>query len=79
VLIVVALLVVGGAAWVMFDMDASSRSQGGRFYVAVGALVLLGVLDRLAGGRRDQALASLVVMLLAAVVLVGLALWLPSP
>ena len=78
-LIVVAVLVVGGAAWVMYDMDASSRSQGGRFYVAVGALVLLGVLDRLAGGRRDQALAGLVAMLLAAVVLVGLALWLPSP
>lgn len=34
--------VVGVAAWIMVHMDASSRSQGGRFFVAVGALVVLG-------------------------------------
>lgn len=42
-LLTIAILV--GAVFLMLKMDSSSRSQGGRFYVAIAALVLLGAVD----------------------------------
>lgn len=75
--VLTTVLVVGAAAWIMGHMSASSRSQGGRFFVAVGALVVLGLLDRLSGGSREGALLSLLMMALAAIVLIALALNLP--
>ena len=75
--VLTTVLVTGAAAWIMVHMDASSRSQGGRFFVAVGALVVLGLLDRLSGGSRDGALLSLLMMVLAAFLLIALALNLP--
>lgn len=78
--------IVTGAFFVMFAMDEGSRAQGGRYYVAIGALVILGVLDtqierfaiRLAPRRpwttppeRRYAGISLLLWLAAAVVLLG--------
>jgi hypothetical protein len=89
-LVVVAILV--GAVLMMLTMDAASRSQGGRFYAAVVAVVLLGLVDtqfaRLAKRRnplswietaeyRRYQVRSLLLLLLSTLVLVGLALLLP--
>ena len=40
-----AVTVFVGAIAIMVDMDASSASQGGRYYVAVVAIAALGYLD----------------------------------
>ena len=41
-----ALATVAGALYIMLKMDPGSRSQGGRFYVAIAALVLIAVMDK---------------------------------
>jgi hypothetical protein len=89
---IVAIATVAGAAFLMLKMDGGSRSQGGRFYVAIAALVILGALDsqfeKLVARRAPFSLTtteaqsrycliSLLVLLLSAVVLFGAALLLP--
>ena len=89
-LFILAIAIVAGAILIILTMDSSSRSQGGRFYVAIIALVLLGVVDsqitRLVKQRapfslvstpveRRYSLVSLLLFLVAAAVLIGLA-WL---
>ena len=76
----------------MLKMDGGSRSQGGRFYVAIAAIVILGAVDsqfRKLVVRRAPfslgtteaesryAMISLLLMLLSAVLLIGLAWYLP--
>jgi hypothetical protein len=88
----VAIAIPAGAIFLMLKMDAGSRSQGGRFYVALAALVAFGAVEsqlaRLVRRRaplsltttaveRRYTLVSLLLMLVAAVVLIGLALLLP--
>jgi hypothetical protein len=90
VLWVVAVAVFAGSLLIMLNMDAASRSQGGRLYVAAGAIVVLGAVDtqytRLARGRlalsdtgayRRYQHRSLLLLLLSAVALVAAALLLP--
>jgi hypothetical protein len=89
-----ALGIFAGAVLIMLGMDSSSRSQGGRLYVAVVAVVLLGTVEgqyaRLVERRRPlwtegpgeaayrrYVVRSAVLLLLAALVLMGLALRLP--
>jgi hypothetical protein len=87
-----AVAILAGAIFIMLKMDAGSRSQGGRFYVALGALVALGAVEsqfaRLVrrraplsltttGAERRYILLSLVLMIVSAVVLIGVALLLP--
>ena len=118
---VVAVTVLVGGVYIMLNMDAGSRSQGGRFYVAIIILVVLGALagqfmqllrrrrpvrnpnpfahPRETDGRKAHAnslwvlltaatttptdqerhfgLASLLVLLLLAIVLVGFAIRFP--
>lgn len=90
---IVAAAILVGSVFIMLNLDASSRSQGGRLYVALGALVLLGLVDsqfaRLAQRReslfsltesaeyRRYRIGSLLLLLLATLVLFGLALFLP--
>jgi hypothetical protein len=89
---VVTVAVLAGALFAMLVLEASSRSQGGRFYVAVAALVLLGVIFSQVGRfmdirrrpyasptalERRFALLSLIVMVCSTVVLIGLAWLLP--
>jgi hypothetical protein len=91
-ILVAAVAVFVVAVFIMFDMDAGSRSQGGRFFVAVGAMVVLGALDTQYGRsvwRRTPFFwtdspeyaryrwRSLGLMLLAGLVLFGLAFLLP--
>ena len=90
VLWVVAVAVFAGSLLIMLNMDAGPRSQGGRLYVALGAIVVLGVVDtqyarlvkrraalsNTAAYRRYQ-LRSLSLLLLSAVTLVAAALLLP--
>jgi hypothetical protein len=48
-----AILTVGVVAFatmIMLGMDASSRAQGGRFYIALAAIAVLLGLDKLSGG-----------------------------
>jgi hypothetical protein len=85
----VAVAILAGAVFLMWVMDAGSRSQGGRFYVALGAVVLLGLVDtqfaRLMRRQflwdstpyRRYRLLSLLFLALAAAGLLGLALFLP--
>jgi predicted small integral membrane protein len=77
----------------MLKMDGGSRSQGGRFYVAIAALVALGAVDsqfrrlvqrrmplfslKTAEEERLYRVVSLLVLLTSAVVLIGLAWLLP--
>jgi hypothetical protein len=76
----------------MIDMDRSSVSQGGRYYVAVAALVALGAIDaqiQKTFNRRlpfsltttpqesRYALISLLSLIAAGVVLIGVAWILP--
>ena len=87
-----AVAVFAGAILIMIDMDASSASQGGRYYVAVAALVALGALDAqiqktfkrrlpFSLGTTPQesryALISLLLLIAAGVVLIGVA-WILS-
>jgi len=89
---IVAIATVVGAAFLMLKMDSGSRGQGGRFYVAIAALVILGAVDsqfRKLVARRAPfslttteaesrySLISLLVLLLSAVVLFGVAWLLP--
>ena len=89
-LALVAAAIIGGAVLLMLRLDASTRSQGGRLYIAGAAVVLLGVvesrfawLERRRRGWFDAAasqrygLRSLLFLLASTVVLVGLALLLP--
>jgi len=92
VLGVVAIAILAGAVFLMIQMDGGSRSQGGRFYVAIAALVLLGAVESqfkklverrmpfsLTTTREERlySLVSLLLMLMSAVVLIGLAWLLP--
>lgn len=89
---IVSVATVAGAIFLMLKLDSGSRSQGGRFYVAIAALVILGAVDsqfRKMVARRAPfslgtteaesryALISLLVLLLSAVVLFGAAWLLP--
>jgi hypothetical protein len=89
---IVSVATVAGAIFLMLQMDGGSRSQGGRFYVAIAAIVILGAVDsqfRKLVTRRAPfslgtteaesryALVSLLLMLLSAVLLIGLAWFLP--
>lgn len=91
-LAVVAAIVLVGAVLIMLTMDAGSRNQGGRWYVAVAALVVLGAIDsqfawlvrrrepiRLteSPGSRRYRIISFLLVLASAVALLGLALLLP--
>jgi len=69
--------VVAFATMMMLGMEASSRAQGGRFYIALAAIAVLLGLGKLGGGRREDAALSLLVLVLGALVLIGLALKLP--
>jgi hypothetical protein len=89
---IVSVATVAGAIFLMLKMDSSSRSQGGRLYVAIAALVILGAVDsqfRKLVARRAPfsvgtteaesryGLISLLLLLLSAVVLFGAALLFP--
>lgn len=89
---IVAIATVAGATFLMLKMDSGSRSQGGRFYVVIAALVILGAVDsqfRKLVARRAPfsigtteaesryGLISLLLLLISAVVLFGAALLLP--
>ena len=88
----VSFATVAGAIFLMLKMDGGSRSQGGRFYVAIAALIILGAVDsqfRKLVERRAPfsigtteaesryALVSLLLLLLSAIVLFGAAWFLP--
>lgn len=91
-LVAVSFATVAGAIFLMLRMDAGSRSQGGRFYVALVALAILGGIDSAIGKlvvrraplswgtteiERRYALVSLLFLLLAAVILFAAAFYLP--
>lgn len=88
----VVIAVLAGAILIILNMDRGSASQGGRYYVAIGALVILGALDtqfgRLVKRRaplrpwttkqeRIYAGVSLLLMLIFAGILFGLAYFMP--
>jgi len=89
---IISVATVAGAIFLMLKLDSGSRSQGGRFYVAIAALVILGAVDsqfRKLVARRAPfslttteaesryALISLLLLLITAVVLFGAAWLLP--
>ena len=89
---IVSVATVAGAIFLMLKMGSSSRSQGGTFYVAIAALVILGAIDaqfRKLVARRAPvslgvteaesryALISLLLLLVSAVILFGAAWLLP--
>jgi hypothetical protein len=89
---IVSVASVAGAIFLMLKMGSSSRSQGGRFYVAIAALVILGAVDsqfrKLVARRapfslattkveRRYALISLLLLLVSAVILFAAAWFLP--
>jgi len=89
---IVSLAILAGAIFLMVKLDSGSRSQGGRFYVAIAALVILGAVDsqfRQLIERRAPfsiattetesryAMVSLLLMLISTVVLFGAAWFLP--
>jgi hypothetical protein len=89
---IVSLATLAGAIFLMVELDSGSRSQGGRFYVAIAALVILGAVDsqfrKLIERRAPFSLAttemesryamvSLLLMLISTVVLFGAAWFLP--
>lgn len=88
-LVVVAGAVLAGAVFLMVIMDTGSRSQGGRVYVALAAVVVLGAIDtsyeRLVRRRLSflestpwrYRLLSLFLLLASAAALLGLAIFLP--
>ena len=80
--------ILAGAVFLMLQMDGSSSSQGGRYYVAIAAILILGAIDsqfhRLVKRRiplsltttpeeRLYRMVSLLLLLFFAVVLIGLA------
>ena len=88
----VSIAILVGAVLIMIGMDRGSVSQGGRVYVAIAALFLLGAVATQARGlmaRRQPfsltatpqehryAFTSLLIMLACGAGLVGLALLLP--
>jgi hypothetical protein len=88
----VSFAIVAGAIFLMLKMDSGSRSQGGRFYIAIAALVILGVVDSafrklvirrapLSFGTTDAesryAMISLLLLLVSGVILFGAAWLLP--
>lgn len=88
----VAFATVAGAIFLMLKMDGGSRSQGGRFYIAIAALVILGAVDSsfrklvirrapfsfgTTEAESRYALISLLLLLLSAAVLFGAAWFLP--
>ena len=88
----VSFATVAGAIFLMLKIDGGSRSQGGRFYVAMAALVILGAVDSefrklvarhapfsigTTEAESRYALVSLLLLLLSAVVLFGAAWFLP--
>lgn len=88
----VAFATVAGAIFLMLKMESSSRNQGGRFYIAIAALVILGAVDSsfrklvirrapfsfgTTEAESRYALISLVLLLLSAVILFGAAWLLP--
>ena len=85
----IAVAVGAGGVFLILTMDRASQSQGGRLYVAVGAVVLLGAVDTQVGrlvrrrapfdstGYRRYQLVSLLLLVCATLLLVGLALFLP--
>ena len=89
---IVAIATLAGAVFLMVKMDSGSRSQGGRFYVAIAALVILAAVDsqfrKLISRRqpfslttteaeRRYDLVSLLPAVFSAVLLIGLAWLLP--
>ena len=91
-LALVSLAIIAGAIFLMINIDASSRNQGGRFYIALAALVILGIVDsqfrKLVERRapltlgtseveRRYAMVSLLLLVGAAFLLFGLAFFLP--
>jgi hypothetical protein len=87
-----AVAIFAGAILIMVDMDRSSVSQGGRYYLAVAAVVVLGFLDgqfqkilkrqipfSLTTTPKESryALISLLLLTAAGVVLIGVAWILP--
>ena len=83
-----AVTVFAGAIAIIVTMDASSASQGGRYYVAVAAIAALGFLDtqiqkvlerRIAfsftttSQERRYALVGFVILIAAGAVLIGVA------
>jgi hypothetical protein len=88
----VVVVVLAGAIVVMAAVEGSARAQGGRYLVAVVAILVLGAVDtqfdRLARRRhplgwvltdeyRRHVLRGLLLLLLAAILLLGLAWGLP--
>jgi hypothetical protein len=88
----IAIATIPGAIFLMLKMDGGSRSQGGRFYVAIAALFILGAVDsqfRKLVERRapfsfgtteaesHYALVSLLLLLVSGVILFGAAWLLP--
>jgi hypothetical protein len=91
-LALVSIATIAGAIFLMIKIDASSRNQGGRFYIALAALVILGIVDsqfrKLVERRapltlgtseveRRYAMVSLLLLVGAAFLLFGLAFFLP--
>ena len=88
----VSFATVAGAILLMLKMDGGSRSQGGRFYIAIAALVILGAVDSsfrklvirrapfsfgTTEAESRYASISLLLLLLCAAVLFGAAWFLP--
>jgi hypothetical protein len=88
----IAVATVAGAIFLMLKMDGGSRSQGGRFYVAIAALFILGAVDSqfrklverrapLSLGTTEAeshyALVSLLLLLVSGAILFGAAWYLP--
>jgi len=88
---IVSLAILAGAIFLMVKLDSGSRSQGGRFYVAIAALVILGAVEQfrqlierrapfsIATTETESryAMVSLLLMLISTVVLFGAAWFLP--
>jgi len=87
-----SIATIPGAIFLMLKIDVSSRNQGGRFYIAMAAIAVLGLLDsqfrKLVERRaplslgtteveRRYAMISLLLLLGAAFLLFGLAFFLP--
>jgi len=89
---VTAIAIFAGAVFLIAKIEGDSRSQGGRYYVAVAAIIALGAVDWQIGRllrrpyalglattrcERNYRIVSLLLMFAAAIVLFGLAWGLP--